>query len=111
MNREECVFVMMMYVKGRSPLPEGEGARLIHVIAIANHNAFATFFAIIHTFDRPTLQETLLQEPPQPSRRLPCNRLPMPAGASDGVDQRRLHFLQIESVAVAQLGSRPAVIV
>jgi len=26
--------VMMTYVKGRSPLPEGEGARLVHVVEI-----------------------------------------------------------------------------
>src|SRR5262245_40375284 len=76
-------FVMMTYVKGRSPLPpgegarsagegaptqslyhphpafghplpEGEGTRLLHVTVIANYNSLSTFFQSFH-LDRPHL--------------------------------------------------------
>src|SRR5262245_9234188 len=55
-KREECVFVMMTYVKGQEPspswrgcpLPEGEGGRLLHVTVIANHNSLSTFFQFTH---------------------------------------------------------------
>ena len=77
MNREECVFAMMTYVKRQEPspgegegarsagegsptkcsvyrphpafghpLPGGEGARLVHVTVIANHNSLFDVLSI-----------------------------------------------------------------